>query len=60
MSLDKITLEIITNPIDWNEVLQEIVNIAQESTVHAHKIVATQASVNRIIVFYYTMKVMMY
>ena len=24
MSLDKITLEIITNPIDWNGVLQEI------------------------------------
>ena len=50
MSLDKITLEIITNPIDWNGVLQEIVSFDFYHTFEYHLIEVIEDQVPTLIV----------
>ena len=50
MSLDKITLEIITNPIDWNGVLQEIGDFDFYHTFEYHLIEVIEDQVPTLIV----------
>ena len=51
MSLDKITLEIITNPMDWNGVLQEIVNFDFYHTFEYHLIEVKEDQTPTLIVY---------
>ena len=51
MSLDKITLEIITNPIDWNGVLQEIGDFDFYHTFEYHLIEVKEDETSTLIVY---------